>query len=72
MNDSDLKNLITDPRFAAMEKLLDDVREELVSHVSHQATAQDHGSLAHSAGGVDCINQIKGRLQAIADTVDNE
>jgi hypothetical protein len=72
MNENDLKNLIGDPRFAAMQNLLDDIKSELVEHVSHQATAQDHGSLAHSAGGVDCINQIKGRLQAIASAVDNE
>jgi|TARA_B110000263_G_scaffold210078_1_gene192455 hypothetical protein len=72
MTENDLKTLITDPRFEAMRNLLDEVKEELVSHVSHQATAQDHGSLAHSAGGVDCINQIKGRLQAIVDAVDNE
>ena len=72
MTENDLKTLITDPRFAAMDNLLDSVREELIAHVSHQATAQDHGTIAHSAGGIDCINQIKGRLQAIADTVDNE
>jgi len=72
MTENDLKTLITDPRFAAMRNLLDEIKEELVTHVSHQATAQDHGSLAHSAGGVDCINQINGRLQAIVDTVDNE
>jgi hypothetical protein len=72
MTENDLKTLITDPRFEAMRNLLDEVKEELVSHVSHQATAQDHGSLAHSAGGVDCINQINGRLQAIVDAVDNE
>tara|TARA_Y100001973_G_C5186322_1_gene328086 strand:- start:1526 stop:1744 length:219 start_codon:yes stop_codon:yes gene_type:complete len=72
MTENDLKTLITDPRFEAMRDLLDEVREELISHVSHQGTAQDHGTIAHSAGGIDCINQIKGRLQAIADTVDNE
>jgi hypothetical protein len=72
MNESDLKNLVTDPRFASMRNLLDEIKEELVGHMSHQSTAQDHGSLAHSAGGVDCINQINGRLQAIADTVDDE
>jgi len=72
MTGNDLKTLIGDPRFAAMNNLLEEIKEELVEHVSHQMTAQDHGSLAHSAGGVDCINQIKGRLQAIADTVDNE
>lgn len=72
MTENDLKTLIGDPRFVAMRNLLEEIKNELVEHVSHQATAQDHGTLAHSAGGVDCINQIKGRLQAIADTVDNE
>jgi hypothetical protein len=70
MNENDLKTLISDPRFIVMEQLLDSIREELISHVSHQGTAMEHGSLAHSAGGIDCISHIKNRLKAIEDKVD--
>jgi len=72
LNENDLKTLITDPRFSEMRKLLDNVREELISHVSHQGTAMDHGALAHSSGGIDCINHINNRLKAIEDKVDDD
>ena len=72
MTENDLELLISDPRFAAMRKLLDDVREELISHVSHQGTAMEHGALAHSAGGIDCINHILNRLKAIEEKQDVE
>ena len=72
MNENDLKTLISDPRFSQMEKLLNDVREELISHVSHQGPAMAHGALAHSAGGIDCVNHINNRLKAIADKVDDD
>jgi|TARA_R100001530_G_scaffold11670_2_gene11179 hypothetical protein len=63
----DLAMLLLDPRFSAVHELINSVREELIMHMSDPAASEHHGLLAHDAGGIDALDQLRKRMEQVIE-----
>lgn len=69
----DLAMILMDPRFSEVRGLINNVREELIVHMSNPSTSEHHGTLAHDAGGIDALDQLTKRMdQILEDFKSNE
>jgi hypothetical protein len=73
--DATLRQLMLDPRFAAVLRILQDQRGALVQTASAPATVAHASSaqiMAHCLGGVDALLAIEGRLHGAIQSKEGE
>lgn len=66
--DDSVRGLMADPRWGALEELVNGHREELILYLSDPRNAGDYGRMAHAAGSVDALGQLMSTFRGIKNS----